>query len=145
MIILLLPASVTLGKNELTEKQAEVWVGEELYWQYVNNGNTEAFLELWHDDFIGWPCGAETTESYSDLEDAVTAWFKDVASKKQKTTIKPEGVIVKDDFAITYLSAMSSWHEKDGTMQKNKIKLVHTWLKTHDGWKIIGGMCGGLD
>ena len=145
IIILLLSASVTFGQDELTEKQAEVWKGEELYWEYVNNTNTEAFLELWHEDFIGWPCGTESTSNLSELKVGVATWFEDVASNKKNTTIRPEGVIVKDDFAITYLSAVTMWNNKEGAEQIQKMKLVHTWIKTDDGWKIVGGMCGGLE
>ena len=31
------------------------------------------------------------------------------------------------------------------TEKRTSNKIVHTWRRTADGWKIIGGMCGPLD
>ena len=33
----------------------DVWAMEESYWRYVQAGDVEGFLSLWHENFVGWP------------------------------------------------------------------------------------------
>lgn len=49
-----------------------------------------------------------------------------------------------EQFAITFVAATTSnSNEADGTGAES-MKIIHTWRRTDDGWKIIGGMCGAL-
>jgi ketosteroid isomerase-like protein len=130
---------------QMSPEQLEVWSGEEAYWQFVNSGDGEGYLALWHEDFVGWPCDSESTKNFGDLKDAIANWSENVDEKAQTTTITPEGVVVDSDFAITYVAATTVWLDEAGREKSQMMKLVHTWKPTDDGWKIIGGMCGPLD
>ena len=138
-------STVALASEPMTAEQQAVWAGEEAYWKYVANHDVDGFMTLWHERFIGWPCGAPATENYEDLRSVVSDWFADVAAAGNKTVIEPEAVIVDEQFAISYLAATTTSSTEAGEADVSSIKLVHTWRRTDDGWKIIGGMCGPLD
>ncbi len=131
--------------QSLTPEQQEVWAGEEAYWAYVGKHDVEGFMTLWHERFIGWPCDASTTENYAELRAVVEDWFADVAAEGNTTKIDAEGVIVDNDFAITYVAATTTGQDEAGAENDVSMKIVHTWRRTDDGWKIIGGMCGPLE
>jgi len=129
---------------QMSPEQLEVWSGEEAYWQFVNSGDGESYLTLWHEDFVGWPCDSATTKDYDDLKRSVTNWPQNIDVQAQTTTITPEGIVVDNGFAITYLTATTVWSDETGEEKSEMTKLVHTWKRTDAGWKIIGGMCGPL-
>lgn len=133
-----------IASESLSAEQQEVWAGEEAYWKFVENQDVDGFMALWDQEFIGWSCGAPAPKNYEELRSGIPGWFADVAAEGEKTTIEPEGVIIDEQFAITYLTAKTTTsNEADGT-DVETIKIVHTWRRTDDGWKIIGGMCGSL-
>ena len=143
-IVLILSGGATASEFLLSEQQ-EVWAGEEAYWTYVANHDVDGFMTLWDERFIGWACDAPEVENYAELRSIVPEWFADVAADGNETTIKPEAVIVDEQFAITFVAATtSSLNEADET-DVESMKIVHTWRRTDDGWKIIGGMCGALE
>ncbi len=123
------------------DTEAEIFAGEEAYWQYVNARDVDGFLSLWHERFRGWPCGAPTTSTNVNMRADISDWFAGFERDGASTTIENEGVVVDEDFAITYVAAATT--TSDG--KTSHIKLVHTWRRTADGWKIIGGMCGPLE
>ena len=137
-------SSGALASEPMSAEQMEVWAGEEAYWKYVADHDVDGFMALWHEQFIGWPCDAPATENYEDLRAAVAEWFSDVAADGNKTVIEPEAVIVDEQFAITYLAATTTVSNEAAGAETRSMKLVHTWRRTDDGWRIIGGMCGPL-
>jgi len=94
---------------------------------------------------VRWACGAPESENYEEIRAVIPEWFADVAADGNETTIEPEAVIVDDQFAITYVAATTTTSNQSGGPNIELIKIVHTWRRTDDGWKIIGGMCGPLD
>ena len=84
-------------------------------------------------------------EDTEGLKTDAPDWIASVRAQGRKTTIAPEGVVVEDEFAVTYLSATTVWTDESGASNSAMIKLVHTWIKIEDDWKIIGGMCGPLE
>ena len=145
VLVATLLSAGTLASEPMSAEQQEVWAGEEAYWNFVANHDVDGFMALWDERFIGWPCGAPTTENYEGLRSVVADWFADVAAAGNETMIEPEAVIVDEQFAITYLAATTTSSSESGATEASTIKLVHTWRRTDAGWKIIGGMCGPLE
>ena len=140
------PAAPSHGPvSNLSDAQKEVWQGEVDYWQHVNVRDLPAYLKLWHPGFTGWPCGAGQPADLSGLGKMAGQWFADREKPGQHTVPQAEAVIVDDGFAVTYLSARTTWTDAEGVKQSKLEKFVHTWKATDDGWKIIGGMCAPLD
>lgn len=131
--------------SALTAAQKEVWQGEIDYWERVNSRDLQGYLALWHPDFTGWPCGAPSPADLSGLAEFAEGWFAGRTARGQRTVPKAEAVIVKDSFALTYLSAVTDWREANGQTATEREKFVHTWQRTPEGWKIIGGMCAPLE
>lgn len=129
----------------LTPLQQAVWQGEVDYWKHVNARDLKSYLTLWHPDFTGWPCGAAGPANLEGLGRMAEKWFADMTSAGQVTTPQVEAVVVDDGFAITYLSARTTWTGADGGQRSKLEKFVHSWKATDHGWKIIGGMCAPLD
>lgn len=129
---------------EMNTAQAEVWQGEIDYWDRVNSRDLSGYLDLWHPDFTGWPCGAAGPADLSGLAEFADGWFAGMTARGQRTVPTAEAVIVKNGFAVTYLSAVTNWTEAGGASASKREKFVHTWQATDDGWKIIGGMCAPL-
>lgn len=77
---------------------AEVWALEDAYWRYVQAGDVDWYLSLWHDKFIGWPCGSEHPGDKSNIGD----WVKRIRDEKvryryavtQEATVEFRDVIV---------------------------------------------------
>lgn len=143
-ILTLFVNGTLLAGVEPTAEEKAVFAGEEAYWRYRNEGNKDAFLALFHDDFLGWPCGAPRTSDRSVLVRFVDEWFADAVARRMHATFEPEGIVLDDAFAVTYLAATLRW-EVNGEESRKGEKIVHTWKRTADGWKIIGGMCGPLE
>jgi ketosteroid isomerase-like protein len=41
--------------QEWSAAQQEVWSMEEAYWERRQEGDVEGFMDLWDEDFVGWP------------------------------------------------------------------------------------------
>lgn len=131
--------------DQLSPEQKEVWAGVEKYWQYRNNRDVEGISGLWHKRFVGWPCGQTRTVDYPTLRSNAPQTINQPNSNNSYTTIESEGVIVDDDFAVTFVAATTTTRDETGREIVSMRKFTHTWLWTDDGWKIIAGMCGPLE
>ncbi len=129
----------------LTKPQQAVWQGEVDYWKHVNARDLKSYLTLWHPDFTGWPCGAKHPANLAGIGSMAEKWFADMAKAGQVTTPQVEAVVVDGAFAITYLSAQTTWMDPGGAQRSKLEKFVHSWKATDNGWKIIGGMCAPLE
>lgn len=123
---------------------AEVWAREDEYWRYVKAGDVENYVSLWHENFIGWPCGQEHPMGKASIGD----WLQ---------KIREEGIDVDyelahegaSDFGNTVVAHYSFTRVDtypDGHVEGlgRQYKITHTWMKVGDSWQIIGGMCGDL-
>ena len=136
---------VTAAAPVFSPKQQAVWRGEVAYWTYVNARDETRFLALWAPEFKGWPCGMDHPTDFAGLKESTHDWFAEVGATGRVTKPIPEAVVLGNEFAITYLSALANWTDKDGTPRTELFKLVHTWKSTKAGWKIVGGMCRPLE
>lgn len=123
----------------LTATKNELWQLEENYWKYVKEKDLTSYVTLWHDNFIGYP----STNKIGG-KDHITDWIEEMYSNNKNNfnyelTRYVENVF--DDIAIVLYDATQLWkNDKGELVQKSTFKLTHTWKKTTEGWKIIGGM-----
>ena len=54
-------SSLSAAAADFTPEEQAVWQMEEAYWRYVQAGDVEQYVTLWHERFVGWPCGCSTT------------------------------------------------------------------------------------
>lgn len=126
---------------DLDDRQEEVWQMEETYWHYVSSGNVEAYVSLWHDDFVGWPCFSWTPARKANIG----SWVEEIRDNHWTLTydLRPEAVQLFGNVAVVHYAAEYVFGYPDGTSRGKGDwrKFTHTWMKVDGDWKIIGGMC----
>ena len=126
---------------EFSDDEAAVWQMEETYWRLVAAGDVEAYVSLWHDDFVGWPCFSWTPTGKANIG----SWVEEIRDNNWTLTydLRPEAIQLFGEVAVVHYAAEYVFGYGDGT-SKGKgdwRKFTHTWMKVNAGWQIIGGMC----
>jgi ketosteroid isomerase-like protein len=126
---------------EMSEAEESVWEMEENYWRYVQAGDVESYLTLWHEDFVGWPC---STWEPADKTN-VANWVRNIRDKEWRLTyeLKPLAIRLFGDIAVVHYAATYVFDYGDGTGagEGEPRKFTHTWMKVDGQWQIITGMC----
>lgn len=125
-----------------TPDEQAVWQLEEDYWRYVSAGDIDAYVRLWHEDFVGWPCFELEPKGKGDIG----KWVRDIRDNKWKLTYQLKPLAEQafgDDVIIVYYAAEYVYDYGDGTKSGAGIwrKFTHTWMRNGDTWQIVGGMC----
>jgi catechol 2,3-dioxygenase-like lactoylglutathione lyase family enzyme len=126
------PASVEQIKNE-------IWQLEENYWKFVKEKDFKSYLNLWDENFIGYP----STNKIGG-KDHITDWITEMYKGRKgnfnyELTRHIENVF--GDVVIVLYDATQVWkNEKGEVLEKFTLKLTHTWKKAGNDWLIIGGM-----
>jgi len=125
----------------------EVWALEDAYWRYVREGDVERYLSLWHEDFIGWPCTADSLHPVRKA--AAGAWIRSIRDQKSRLSVslRREGIQHFGAVMVVHYSTPVITAYPDGhTTGKDQLyKFTHTWMRVGSTWQIIGGMCAPLD
>ncbi len=126
------PAEAT-GKQEQTAA-AEIWALEQAYWEFNRDAKHEQIIGSWHDRFLGWPDGEPKP---IDKQQGTRYVHKNYAKPASYTfQIEPTGIRVLADVAVNHYTVHRKW--EDGSTQS--MRITHTWVRTENGWKILGGM-----
>ncbi len=124
-----------------------VWQMEDDYWSYVQAGDVDRYLSLWHEDFIGWPCAFEALHPVG--KDQISSWVERIRDQKLKLTyrIEPEAAQDFGHVVAVHYSTPMTYEYPDGrvTGQDQLYKFTHTWLWDGTEWQIISGMCAPLE
>jgi ketosteroid isomerase-like protein len=123
----------------------EVWSQEVAYWDYLKAGDLDSFRSLWHEDVIAWPNNQSSPMNKDGIYQLVVGILAAIQKETATIEIKPISVLVyNNEVGITYYEvhtrAMTTADAEIDTQER----FTHTWLKTEDGWKIIGGMSAPL-
>lgn len=129
--------SATVNKEEL---ENEAWQMEVKYWDYVQEIDTVAYKNLWHNDFIGYPSFGDGVSNKSRIAMWIPELHKDPNLKfSYKLYRKATNAI--DDVVIVFYDADEIWTDKENNIvRKETFKFTHTWKKYNDNWVILGGM-----
>lgn len=127
-----------------SESVSQVWRREADYWRFVVAGDVENYVSLWHDRFIGWPCGQDHPKRKASIGD----WVREVRDKhiQVASNLTREGAEDFGNVVVVHYRFTRVDTYPDGKVEgKGKeSKITHTWMKVGDSWLIIGGMCGTL-
>jgi len=137
-LILVLTATA-FGQNSAKD-EAQVWQLEKNYWEYVKANDLQKYRALWHENFLGWPF----VSSAPVRKDHITDWITANTSKGmglESYAIEQLGIQVTGDVATNYYRIRFAWaNSSGGEVRTDKMRITHTWIRTHDTWQIIGGM-----
>jgi ketosteroid isomerase-like protein/catechol 2,3-dioxygenase-like lactoylglutathione lyase family enzyme len=117
----------------------EIWQLEKNYWKYVKAKDFKSYINLWDDNFIGYP-STNKIGGKDHITDWITEMFKGRKDNfNYELTRHVENVF--GDIVIVLYDATQIWkNDKGEVLEKSTFKLTHTWKKTGQGWLIIGGM-----
>jgi len=101
-------------------------------------------MTLWHASVVGWP----SMYSAPAGKDHISDWLTDRAQKGftiKSYDLEPLAIKVTDKVAVVHYRVKYSWRDKEGKETLARSRLTHTWIKTRDGWQIIGGRSAPVD
>ena len=131
--------AAAFGQNSAKD-EAQIWQLEKAYWEYVKANDLEKYRTLWHENFIGWPF----VSSEPLRKDHITEWITTNTSKGinlESYSIGQLAIQVTGDIAMDYYRITVAWANSAGTEVKtDRMRITHTWIRTHGTWQIIGGM-----
>jgi ketosteroid isomerase-like protein len=124
---------------ELSGDEETLWNLERAYWRYVENNDLAAYSGLWHQNFLGWP----SISAVPVDKDHITDWITSQTSQGlvfKSVAFKPAAIQVTGDVASVCYWITVRWLDKEGNGAPHTLRITHTWLKTEENWRIIGGM-----
>ncbi len=125
--------------SQQSAEEQEVWKLEHAYWEYVKALDLEGYRSLWHRDFVGWP----SSSAEPARKDHITDWIKkftDKGLRLKSYTLTPAASQATGDVVITHYWMTDLWVDKQDRGEPDNTKITHTWIRTPEGWQIIGGM-----
>ena len=123
--------------QEWSDVQQDVWSMEEAYWERRQQADVEGFMDLWDEDFVGWPYWAPEPMTKADIRQSVR---EGVLSGLVSFELDPHAIRLFGDIAVVHYSYEVRGRDAAGREANRTGRLTHTW-RWHDGkWRIIGGM-----
>ena len=140
IIPLFLALVAAAAGQDSVKDEGTVWQLEKDYWAYVKANDLEKYRALWHENFVGWPYVSPAPVR----KDHITDWITANTSKGiglQSYSIEQLAIQVTGDIATNYYRINFTWANGAGTEVKtDRMRITHTWTRTHGAWQIIGGM-----
>lgn len=132
-------AAAAFAQNPVKD-ETQVWQLEKAYWEYVKANDLEKYRALWHENFLGWPFVSPAPVR----KDHITDWITSNTSKNitlQSYSIEQLAIQVTGDIAMDFYRINATWANGAGAEVKtDRLRITHTWTRTHGTWQIIGGM-----
>ncbi len=138
VVAVMLSAGSTFAAEQSANERA-VWKLEASYWKYVQAGDLESYLKLWHRNFVGWPNSSATPRR----KDHITDWIADYTNKGLRLKsydLEPAASQATGNVVVTYYWITDRWVDGQGHGEGKPSRITHTWIRTQGGWQIIGGM-----
>jgi ketosteroid isomerase-like protein len=139
-ITLFLALTATAFGQTSAKDEAQIWELEKAYWECVKGNDLEKYRALWHENFVGWPFVSPAPVR----KDHITDWITSNTSKGiklQSYSIEQLAIQATGDIAINYYRINATWANGAGAEARtDRLRITHTWTRTHGTWQIIGGM-----
>lgn len=137
--ITLFLALIATAENSAKD-EAQVWGLEKTYWEYVKANDLERYRTLWHENFLGWPFVSPAPLRKGHITDWITS-NTSKGIKLRSYSIEQLAVQVTGDIATNYYRINFTWANDGGSeVRTDRMRIAHTWIRTHGTWQIIGGM-----
>lgn len=119
--------------------EVAVWKLERSYWECVKTADLAGYRGLWNTKFVGWPYISPAPQQ----AEHVTDWLKQYTAKGVRLSsysLQPMGSVAKSNMVVTYYRLTAVWTDKGVNGKPQTSRVTHTWLRTPEGWQILGGM-----
>jgi ketosteroid isomerase-like protein len=135
-VILSTFCAMSLSAQQWTDEQLEVWKSVKAYSDLSNKGDVEGFLTYYDESFIGWPYGSDATHNKTTRAEWVKYFLP--LSTALVSTITPEAIWVKDNFAFVHYYYSNVTKDKDGKISIESGRWTDILMKKGDRWVMIG-------
>lgn len=127
--------------DQPTDEQA-VWDLEMAYWEYVKSNNTEGYLTLWDDGFVGWPGFSESPVGKDEIANWIGPLHENPEESYDYELTRKAVRSFGDVVAVHYLvrDFMRSASTGEIVRPLDTYRITHSWQRNGDSWKIITGM-----
>jgi len=138
--IFFLALAASASGQTSAKEETQIWQLEKAYWEYVKANDLEKYRALWHENFLGWPF----VNPAPVRKDHITDWITANTSKGislHSYSIEQLAIQVTGDIATNYYRINFTWANSAGAeVRTDRMRITHTWIRTHGTWQIIGGM-----
>jgi len=138
MVSVVVLCAIPLFAQQSADEQA-VWKLESAYWDYVKSLDLDKYRSLWHPNFVGWPFSSSQPVRKDHITDWIAAYTKNDL-RLQWYSLEPAASQATGNLVVTHYWLTDRWADKEGHGEPSTIRVTHTWVRTSDGWQIIGGM-----
>ena len=139
LVLVGLCAALPAVGQQSADEQA-VWKLETAYWNYVKAVDLDGYRSLWHRDFVGWPSSSAQPARKDHITDWITA-STDKGIGLQWYSIQPAASQATENIVVVHYWVTYFWADNAGRGEPPQTnRITHTWIKTGDGWQILGGM-----
>ncbi len=126
----------SLAIAQQTPEEQAVWKLEHQYWEYVKTADLTGYRSLWHEQFVGWPMMSAKPVRKDHITDWITANTSKGITMRSATIKQAASQLTGGNIVVTHYWITDAW----GNDPESTSRVTHTWIRTKDGWKIIGGM-----
>lgn len=135
-VLAVLPVA-SASAQEWSAAQREVWSLEEAYWERRQRGDVEGFMDLWDEDFVGWPHWAREPMTKADIRKSVA---EGALSGLVGYELSPKAIQLFGEIAVVHYAWELQGRDVEGREASREGRLTHTWRRHSGKWRIIGGM-----
>ena len=140
---LILAAAAAAQSKETSATEKEVWQLEEKYWEHAQAFDLQSYRGLWHEEFVGWPRSEATPVEKSKIG----GWLerRKNAGQTLRYKLRPEAVRQIEGAVAAHYMVTIEWVAKDGKVEREDLRITHTWMKVDGKLKIITGMSAPVE
>jgi ketosteroid isomerase-like protein len=134
---LVLLGAVGFAQEPTATAVEQVWSGEEAYWQYVKSHDSQNYMALWSDDFVGWP----TVTDHPIHKSQIAVQFQSGRlSRVIGYELHRESVEMHGPIGVTFYRVKMHLRGADGSESTTISRITHTWMNDGREWHIVSGM-----
>lgn len=123
-----------------TSPEQEVWELELASWNHLRAGDLDSYISMFHEDAVGWPNNQERPLNKAGLRDLNAHILSMVQPNAGAHELRRLSVHAVQDIVIAHFEARGRAVTRAGQEFAVHERFIHTWKRTAEGWRIIGGM-----
>lgn len=133
--------AVSAGSEDLEGDDAlskEIWRAEKAYMERLQAGDVEGLSGFWHSDFAGWPSHATEPVGIEAGQASMRALLAELDMVSFR--IRPLATRSSGDAVLVHYLLEAELRGEDGAVRAARYRIIHTWVRDGEAWKILGGM-----
>lgn len=127
--------ALNLQAQQWTTEQLEVWKTVQTYTDIANKGDVEGFLNYFDESFLGWPYGSDAVHNKQIRAEWIKYYLP--INTTVMSTITPEAIWVKGDFAVVHYFYTDITKDKDGKTSLSSGRWTDILMKKGNKWVMI--------